>query len=176
VERNNITPLLKEKHMIEPRLLLSLISMAIGFFLGIGAIFLIARQKIISDEKGHIIHVEIPKLGKFKTNYPSAFVLFAGALLTFFPLYQWPQAIDKIPVSGIVTLDGQASEGVMIAIIPGSQKTLTHTDGSYTLDIFPGERSYTGVAYYRDGHSKSVYLGGVDFTQNAWKFNADLRR
>jgi hypothetical protein len=87
-------------------------------------------EKIIVDQNASIIDVDIPGLGKFKTNYPSALVPVIGVLLVFFPTYQWPHTSEKFRVSGKISLDGKPSEGIMVAIIPGSQKILTHSDGT----------------------------------------------
>jgi hypothetical protein len=151
--------------------------MCLGGALVVGGLWLIAKQKIITDTKGHSIDIDIPFFGKIKTNYPSVTALFLGTFLIWLPIDKWSSEPDRIPVSGQVIVEGrQSHDGVIVGIIPGSHKTFTHNDGSYNLDISRGETSYTGVAYYREGNQKDVYLGGVNFDTNKGTFNAALRR
>ena len=159
---------------MDPRFILSLLSVAGGFVVVGGGLYLIAHQKNIASPEGNAIEVEIPLLGRIKTNYPAGLALALGVFLILYPLVTWPKAPEKIPISGKITVKGRPSaEGIMIGIVPGTLG-VTNTDGSYTVEVPGGERSYTAVAYYRDDRSRLVQVAGVNVTLGGGSFSTEL--
>ena len=159
---------------MDPRFALSLFSVAGGFLVVGGGLYLIARQKNVTDAKGNAIEVDIPLFGRVKTNYPSVLALALGACLILYPLSTWPKAPGKVPVSGKITVKGRPSaEGIMIGIVPGTFG-VTNTDGSYTVEVPRGEASYTAVAYYRDDRSRLINVANVNVTQGGGSFSTEL--
>jgi hypothetical protein len=162
---------------MEPRLLLSVFSALTGVGLCGGALFLIARQRVIRGRGGASVELQIPLFGQLKTNYPAALALFLGGFLLYYPLSRWPEAGAKLPISGRITIEGRSShEGVMVGIVAGGQMTITRSDGSFELRVPEGETAYTGLALYTDGTTKDVYLGPVDLDEGSGKFDAVVRR
>jgi hypothetical protein len=163
---------------MDPRFVLSLGCMAVGAVLAIGSLYLLLKQRPVVDQSGNVTEIDIPLFGKLKTNYPSLGALFIAAFLVWFPLHilPAPPAVNRIPVSGKITLQGKPpSGGVMVGIVPGNLAPLRN-DGSYDIEVLDGEHTYTGVAYYNGDTSKDVYLGGVSVQNGKGTFNAVLGR
>jgi hypothetical protein len=161
---------------MDPRFILSLVSMAVGLTLCLGSLYVLLRQKPVVDQRGRVTQIQLPIFGKLKTNYPSLVAFFIGAFLVWFPLYKWPAPppVVRIPVSGKITLQGKMTHNeVMVGIVPGNLVPL-RDDGSYDLEVLEGEHTYTGVAYYAGREATDVYLGGVAVEDGKGTFNAVL--
>jgi hypothetical protein len=108
------------------------------------------------------------KIGLITIEVGGTAALWLAALLVFNFVYpesmlQRPDLTEKMPIFGKITKEGRSShEGIMIGIISENCKTFTDSNGNYEIQILPGENSYTGLAYFRDGGVKDIYIGGVN--------------
>jgi len=157
---------------MDPRFVLSLLSAAGGFLVVSGGLYLIAKQKNVTDAAGSTIEVDIPLFGRIKTNYPSAVALVLGAGLIWYPLSTWPKATETLPVRGKITFKGgpPAETATVIAgtvAVPGA-------DGTYTVQVPSGPWSYAAAAYYRDASSRLCEVRGFTMAEDGGTFNAEL--
>lgn len=53
----------------------------------LGGIIALLTQRVVVDDAGHVTDIEIPLLGRFRSNYPSIAAVVIGALLACAPLY-----------------------------------------------------------------------------------------
>ncbi len=72
----------------------------------IGA-YALLRQKLIVDDSGNVIEVEIPIFGKIKSNYPSVVAIFIAAALCAFIIDKLTFEPDKIPMVATVTVESE---------------------------------------------------------------------
>lgn len=87
---------------------ISLGVLLIGFLICAGSIVALLRQKVVVDEAGHVSQIEIPLLGKLKTNYPSLIGIAIGAVLSYAVLGQWAAAPETLPLKAGITLIDEA--------------------------------------------------------------------
>ena len=149
------------------RLLLSLGGMATGSILGIGGLVLLAKQKIVQE--GNNIVVELPFGMKLSANYPSLVCSIMGVLLAGFSIYLYfekPYVHETLIVKGKVTrADRDNHGGMVVGVVPGRYLATTNSDGGFTLEVFKGESSYTGIASYIDGSSHDAHVEGVSIDE-----------
>jgi len=106
-------------------------------------------------------------VGLFSITLGGTAVLWFAALFIFNYIFPESSAVtrlvqEKLGMYGRIVKDGRSSnEGIMVGIIPGSNKTFTNSDGSYSIDIATGENTYTGIAYFREGEEQRMYIGTV---------------
>lgn len=133
---------------------------------GVGA-WLILRQKTYIDSLSRaVIEVEVPLLGKLKTNYPAIGVLLIGALIAGLPLWYYFQVPARLVVAGRVSLaGGKGLAGVPIGILPGSNMTWTQSDGRYMLKVprSEGGESYQAVTFLSNANPPEFVIGVVGF-------------
>ena len=67
-----------------------LICMGAGLVLVLGGMYLLYAQRFVRSSDG-TIEMELPFIGRVKTNYPSLAAIFLGALLLLYPLNRWQQ-------------------------------------------------------------------------------------
>jgi predicted membrane channel-forming protein YqfA (hemolysin III family) len=125
-------------------------------------------------------------IGVFSITLGGTAVLWLAALFIFNYIYPESAAVtgrvqEKLGMYGKIVKDGRSTnEGIMVGIIPGSNKTFTNSDGSYSIDVDSSENSYTGIAYFREGEEKRMYIGTVTLESNNGKpkgiFSATLER
>lgn len=159
---------------------LSIACMVIGFIFGLVGLYLLAKQKFIREADGETI-VEIPWLGRLKTNYPSLAAFFIGAGLVIYPVYSQLTELgyehEVYIIDGSVKREGATShEGTMIGVIPGRYLKPTDSNGDFKLDVYVGESSYTGIAFYRDLDSRDIHLSGITIENNRGSLNHVFRR
>ena len=120
----------------------------------IGA-YLLFRQKAYLDSRtGGLVRVEIPWLGKLKTNYPALLFPFLGTALILYGAYRYPlEASPTIPISGRISLrNGHGMALVPVGIVSGSNRTFTDSDGQYSVRIVRQEgEQYWAVAFVPKG-------------------------
>lgn len=103
---------------LELRLIIYILCICGGFILLLGGLWLVSKKKILVDtQSGAVIDMEIPLLGKLKTNIPGVVFFLLGFGLVAFPVYR----IDQL--SPIFHIKGEADAGtgqihVYIALQP----------------------------------------------------------
>ena len=60
---------------------LALVVLLVAIIATVGGVIALFTQKVVVDSAGHVTEIEIPLLGKFKSNYPSLAAVVIGALL-----------------------------------------------------------------------------------------------
>ena len=86
-----------------------------------------------------------------------------GACLAGFVLFMIPPPFEHrtILVAGKVTKEGFSDHnGILIGVIPNRFKTITNSDGSYSIPVYKGDASYSAVALYRNGSEMAIILQG----------------
>lgn len=156
---------------------LSILSMFSGLLVVGAGCFILYKTKVLrttGPDGKEASEIEVPFFGKMKTNYPSLIAIFIGAVLIAYPLYRFPSVPEKMKISGNIIKDGQTSqEGIIVGIISQNCMTTTDSHGNYSLQVPKNETSYTGLAYFRQGKIKEVYLGmiSIDMGTGEKKFN-----
>lgn len=87
----------------------------------LGGIVALIRQKVVVDEAGHVTDIEIPLLGRFRSNYPSIAAVVIGALLAFGTLHMTGIKPGKIPITAkvlVASSNGQMRPNVIVGAIP----------------------------------------------------------
>ncbi len=149
--------------MMDTNTMFSLIIVCIGFIVIVAAIILIAKQKIITDKEGSVIEVDLPVIGKVKTNYPSIILLAAGLSLTFWgarPHIQG-QAYEQWRITGAVAMDSTVQnkiryEDLQLTFEP--RQAGIDNDGNLEMEVFvpikDGKRQFPSrISIYNDSIS-----------------------
>jgi len=148
-----------------------LICMGAGLVLVLGGMYLLYAQRFVRSLDG-TIEMELPFIGRVKTNYPSLAAIFLGALLLLYPLNKWQPQTPTVAVTGRITLPASdAQRNVLVFVVPNENKTFTNDDGTYTVQVRAGEPSYTGIAYLPPVTKVETVQGDP---KNGLKFDVDL--
>ena len=84
-----------------------------------GGLYALVKQKIVVNEKHEITSVELPVIGKIKTNYPSLAAVFLGIALAFIVYFRWPipgEQHEKMPL--VATIQISSSDRTMRDTLP----------------------------------------------------------
>jgi hypothetical protein len=73
--------------MDTPSFVLALVVLFVALTTVLGGVVALLKQKVMVDDKGQVTEIEIPLLGKFRSNYPSLAAIVIGALLAYGVLY-----------------------------------------------------------------------------------------
>lgn len=91
---------------MDPRLLIYILCIVGGFILLIGGLILVAKKKVLIDPAtGAVVDIEVPVLGKLKTNIPGIAFFVLGCALVVYPTYQ----VDRL--SPVFKITGRADAG-----------------------------------------------------------------
>lgn len=133
---------------------IALFALTISFVACAGGISILYKEKVIVDERGEVTSVELPFLGKLRTNYPSLVAIFLGVCLAFAVLYKWPLSDSnrsKMPLVATVTLLDSSPRDIFFAAVPADNvnfmnKVPPKTPKEITLYVDESE-NYFGLAY-----------------------------
>lgn len=89
---------------------IALAVLAVGLLICCGSLYVLLHQKIVVDESGNVSEIELPVIGKLKTNYPSLIGLGIGAMLSYGVLVQWSAVPDTLPLKAGITLIEEGSQ------------------------------------------------------------------
>ena len=117
------------------------------FLLGAGVIiiavgaWLTYRQKVYFNPTDHsvVTEVDVPLLGKLKTNIPALALCFFGLLPVYFGYNGMANRAPKlVPFTGVVTLDGPNAttiNAITIGITSSAWSTLATPSGQLTIPV-----------------------------------------
>lgn len=98
---------------------ISYFGLLIALLATIGGLWALVKQQVVVDSKGHVSEIEIPLFGKLKTNYPSLVAIVAGMGLAAFIVNRVPIALEKVPLSAKISLEGpQHNKLLFVGAIP----------------------------------------------------------
>jgi hypothetical protein len=155
----------------------ALIMITVGGVLCIGSLILLFTQKFVKTEEGKI-EIELPIIGRLKTNKPAIAVAFLGVALMLITFDKCSKIPETFEVSGIVELPGaQNHEGTLIHIVPGQYKGETDSHGKFQFQFPRIDKNYTGIAIHRDSSKVLSYTSFVELTKDgkSGTFNAQLK-
>ncbi|HET9068853.1 MAG TPA: hypothetical protein VFN28_09415 [Amaricoccus sp.] len=165
--------------------------MGAGFLLGfalfvalvavVGGLWVLFRQKVVVDEKGAVSEIDIPLVGKLKTNYPSLVAIMLGIALAWSVQSRLDLVVEvpTTPLNALIDLDG-TPEGSQVFVSAVPQKYLraqstspSAGDDRITIDVDePGP--YNVVAFIVTGVSPDG-LPVYKVVYGPAKFNAEPR-
>src|SRR5262245_53935348 len=107
-------------------LILALGILLIALVATLGGVAALFKQKVIVNEAGQVTEIEIPLLGKFKTNYPSLAAVAIGAALAYAVLHVMGIRPPTIPITARVMLDypSPRKSDVFVGVIPQKYQVL----------------------------------------------------
>jgi len=100
---------------------LALVVLLVAVVATLGGVIALLKQKLIVDEAGHVTEIEIPLLGKFRSNYPSLAAVAIGTLLAYGVLHTLGIHPEKIPIIAKVLLKHPSQplmSDVFVGVIP----------------------------------------------------------
>jgi len=119
--------------MISTDTLLLVISQIAGIFVLACTMLLIGLRRIYFDaETKQPIEIELPLLGKIKTQAPAFAVIVVGAFLVFYPMAR-PHP-DTVPLKGSIGDTKGNSVQVLVVTVPNSEETLD-SPGTFTMPV-----------------------------------------
>lgn len=102
-----------------PGYIIYILGMVVGLIICGGATYAMIKQKVVVDDAGEISSVEIPFLGKLKTNYPSLLAVFIGAGLVGYIVSRSEIAVETASLEATLTIPSAANGNhVFVAAIP----------------------------------------------------------
>lgn len=149
-----------------------------------GAIAALLLQRVFVDNQGHAVEIELPMLGKLKTNYPAIGALALGLVLSFGVLHKVTLKPDMIPVTTSVLVEHpttQVRPQVFVGVIPQEYHVVNNVDSGQPKDVTLMVRKggnyhvvvYTVTGVDENGHARKVVDDGA--VARDGKFNARLR-
>ncbi|GFO81577.1 hypothetical protein [Methyloceanibacter sp.] len=91
----------------------------------LGGVLALLKQKVVVDESGHVTEIEIPLIGRFRSNYPSIVAVAIGAVLAYSPLYVNGIKPDLVPITAKVLVrhpNAQMKPTVIVGAIPKNSR------------------------------------------------------
>jgi hypothetical protein len=165
---------------------LALVVLLVAIVATLGGVIALLKQKVVVDEAGHVTEIEIPLVGKFKSNYPSLAAVAIGTLLAFGVLHTLGIHPEKIPIIAKVLLkhpSQQLVSDVFVGVIPQQYhvvKSNVQTDQAKTIRILVDKANNYHVIVYTvtginpiSGQAQKVVADGVPDENN--EFEATLR-
>jgi hypothetical protein len=158
--------------------------LGIAAIAAVGGIVALVTQKVFVDNQGHVTEVELPLLGKLRTNYPSLVAIFLGVALAYLVLHKITLKPEMVPITAKILVEHPGSEispQVFVGVIPQEYHVVKNNvtgvpqevtvmvrkDDNYHVVVYTVTRiDENGLAH------KVVDDGAVE--QNG-KFNARLR-
>ena len=117
----------------------------IAFVAVFGGIWLLKQRKFTVNERGKIVKVEVdvPILGKLKTNIPEIAVIFLGIALAAFVHYTESQIAEKMQVTGSISVkNASKAMDVEVAVVPGDHNRHVNIPLGTTEEItFPVQKT-----------------------------------
>lgn len=144
----------------------------------VGGFLTLARLKTVA---GGPTEIEIPILGKVKTDYPIIAMMFFGVVFGFFAYNLWlPNRVDQVDFAGRVVIDREALKDVSSVVVgvTTSPWTMTATplaDGTMSLTI-PVPANWGNYTAYAFAHGRGgVRPAVIGLRREEPKFELDLK-
>ncbi|SIO29517.1 hypothetical protein SAMN05444722_1269 [Rhodovulum sp. ES.010] len=124
-----------------------LLAMIGGIAAVVGGVIFLFKQKTVVTQEGQVTDIDIPFLGKVRSNYPSIIVAFIGAAVMIFTVSRVDPTVPTIDLSADVGVaEGSRRSGlpVIIAAVPQQYLGLTTLDETgkgkfdFTVEKTPG--------------------------------------
>jgi len=149
-----------------------------------GAITALLTQKVVVDQEGHVTEIELPVLGRLKTNYPSIGALALGLVLAYAVLHKTTLEPEMVPLTAKILVEhptAQVRPQVFVGVIPQEYHVVNNlTSGEpheVTLMVRKGGNYhvvvYTVTGIDENGHARKVVDDGA--AERNGEFNARLR-
>lgn len=131
--------------------ILALFGMLVGLVAVLGGIWALLKQTVVVDQAGQVTSIDIPFLGKMKTNFPSLIAVFLGVALVGFVMNKVSITDENVKlVGGLKVEDLVEGSTVVVGVIPaGYSQPVTSGNGQesmFQIDVDKGS-SYTVIAY-----------------------------
>ncbi len=130
--------------------------------------WLLSRQKTYLDSNtGQVVEIEIPALGRFKSNVPALAMVAGPLILVALMTWFYSREPTKLEISGRIAMgDGRGIPGITVGVLPGSHITATTSDGTYSLSIprNPAGDSYNGITFVATVNPPLFHMGPVTFS------------
>ena len=166
----------------------------------LGGLYALVMQKVIVNEDNEPISIELPLIGRLRTNYPSIAAIFLGIAVALIVFLRWPfpeRQYDEMPlVATINILDSESSnsEGIPRTVYVGAIPMKYHKVENVVLPNTPKELklnvnesdfyyafAYTVTKIHANGHTEHAVDHGSVKIHNASQsgkhgtFSANLR-
>lgn len=146
----------------------------------LGGIYVISKIKYNPDAA---IEIEIPLIGKIRTDYPALAMIFIGIVFSFFAYQLWlPHKVQLTNFAGKITIDQTALNDISAVVIgvttsPWTQ-TATPDRSNGTIDIeIPVPADWGNYTAYAFAHGRgSVMPAVVGLRRDTPSFTLDLRK
>lgn len=107
-----------------------------GFSIFLGFIALFFQKTYIDSKTNQITEIDIPIMGKMKTNYPALIFVFLGGFLAFYAFYKSPQSPQKIPWE--ITGSFKANDKIdwqdgTLRVFPTDFEVTANPDGTFKI-------------------------------------------
>jgi hypothetical protein len=155
----------------------ALIMITVGGAMCIGSLILLFTQKFVKTEEGNI-EIELPIIGRLKTNKAAIAVAFLGMALMLLTFYRCSNIPETFEISGKVELPGaQNHEGTLIHIVPVQYQGTTDSHGQFHFQFPRIDKNYTGIAMHRNSSKVLSFTSFVTLTKDgkSGTFNAELK-
>lgn len=166
--------------------ILALVVLLVALVATAGGIAALLMQKVVVNEAGQVTEIEIPILGKFRTNYPSMAAVAIGTILAYGVLHVMGLRPETVPITAKVLLDHpsqQLMSDVFVGVIPQRYqiwKANVRTSERKDIKILVDKaRNYHVIVYTVTGidpitgYAEKVVANGVPDENNV--FDATLR-
>jgi hypothetical protein len=167
-------------------LILALVVLLVALVATAGGIAALIMQKVVVNEAGQVTEIEIPVLGKFRTNYPSIAAVAIGTILAYGVLHTMGMRPETIPITAKILLDHpshQLTSDVFVGVIPqryqvwkAQVRTSEEKDIKILVDKAPNYQvivyTVTGIDPVT-GYAEKVVVNGVPDENNV--FDAILK-
>jgi len=123
-----------------------------GFCLVIGSLILIAKGRILVDSQTkEVSEIELPLSIKLKTNAPVILVIFIGAALLGFPIWQVSRVVEKPPQGPRrIYLNGHVKSPEVVRIVAVADEK-SDVIGDFGLQVPLTNAQYTVTYLAKDG-------------------------
>ena len=155
----------------------ALILIIVGAAMCIGSLILLFTQKFVQTEEGNI-EIELPIIGRLKTNKAAIAVAFLGMALMLLTFDRCSKIPETFEISGKVDLPGAKNqEGTLIHIVPVQYQGATDSHGQFHFQFPRIGKNYTGIAIHRDSSRVLSFTSYVTLTEDGkyGTFNAELK-
>jgi hypothetical protein len=155
----------------------ALVMISVGSVMCIASVILLFTQKFVKTEEDKI-EIELPIIGRVKTNKAAIAVAFFGVALMIITFDRCAKIPETFDISGIVELPGaQNHEGTLIHIVPVQYQGTTDSHGKFQFQFPRIDKNYTGIAIHRDSSKVLSYTSYVELNKDgkSGTFNAQFK-
>ncbi|MFI5184161.1 MAG: hypothetical protein ACHQNV_07180 [Vicinamibacteria bacterium] len=117
---------------MDPRTVLYYASALAGIAMLLGGMILVSRGKILIDkETKEVIDIELPVLGRLKTNLPRLVFFLMGLVLVLYPVMQARNMNPMVPVHG----EAEAMTGQVMVYVAFGPAIIEKEVSDFSLDV-----------------------------------------